>query len=265
MAKQPYIAFYIGDWLKDPNVNLCSPESRGVWIDFLCAMHELRSGGVLTADKEQLCRAGRCSHAQLDRALNELQTTRTADISERLGLFTIICRRMKREAEISASRAVSGSKSYSKRIANSDIEYEAEVGSCEWWKDPEFQKAWSEWEEHRHSIKKPLTAIAKLKQVQALKAIGRARAVAAINCSILHQWQGIYEPNESQATTTGNGRINGAETVVLQKEFERVNERMKTIRDTYSGHQTWAAGDAAEFNKLKTRKLELKTKLGITV
>lgn len=263
MAKQPYIAFYIGDWFKDPNVNLCSPESRGVWIDFLCAMHELRSGGVLTADKDQLCRAGRCSHAQLDRAISELQTTKTADISERNGVFTIICRRMKREADTSASRAAAGSKGGSKRVANSDIEVGNEIEGCSWWKDPEFQKAWTEWQEHRESIRKPLSSIAKLKQIQNLKEIGRVRAIAAINLSVLRQWQGIYEDRSATLTASGNGHLNGAETVVLQKEFERVIARIDTLRGTYSGMQTWAKEDSDEIKLLRTRRDELKQKLGI--
>lgn len=58
---------------------------------------------------------------------------------------------------------------------------------------------------------------------------------------------------------------NGADTIVLQKEFDRAVERMKTIRSSYEAHQSWDAKDTAEFNKLKARRDELKKLLGVTV
>ena len=63
--------------------------------------------------------------------------------------------------------------------------------------------------------------------------------------------------------SNGAQKSNGATTVIEGKELERIIERMKTIRSTYGDHQTWADEDKAEFIKLRTRKAELKTKLGI--
>lgn len=95
--KLPAIQFYTGDWLKDPALSMCSPATRGIWIDFLCAAHEFARSGQITGTPDQLARICRCTAAELVAAANELQITGTADVRERNGEITIINRRMKRE------------------------------------------------------------------------------------------------------------------------------------------------------------------------
>ena len=97
--KLPSIQFYTGDWLKDPRLSMCSAMTRGIWIDFLCAMHELDRVGELRGTTEQLARVARCSPVEIAQALDELSASRTADVSERNGFFTVVNRRMKREYE----------------------------------------------------------------------------------------------------------------------------------------------------------------------
>jgi hypothetical protein len=96
--KMPYLALYTGDWLKDPCLTLCSPATRGIWIDAICAMHELRVG-TLTGTPDQLARVLRCSSPDLHAAFGELKTTKAADVRECNGLVTLICRRMVHEAK----------------------------------------------------------------------------------------------------------------------------------------------------------------------
>jgi hypothetical protein len=95
--KLPFIKFFTGDWLKDPALSLCSPATRGVWIDLLCAMHELDRSGELRGTPAQLARAARCSTVEMSHALTELQTTGAADVGERNGIVTVQNRRMKKE------------------------------------------------------------------------------------------------------------------------------------------------------------------------
>lgn len=57
--------------------------------------------------------------------------------------------------------------------------------------------------------------------------------------------------------------INGAQTVVLGKELDRVIDRMKTIKATYGDHQSWSSEDLGEFNKLRVRRTELRSILGV--
>jgi hypothetical protein len=43
----PYFNFYPADWLTDTSLRLCSPETRGVWIDLLCHMSVSSERGFL--------------------------------------------------------------------------------------------------------------------------------------------------------------------------------------------------------------------------
>lgn len=58
---------------------------------------------------------------------------------------------------------------------------------------------------------------------------------------------------------------NGADRMIMQKEFERCVARMKSISDSYAEHQSWTAKDRAEFVRLKERKAELMKKLDIMI
>lgn len=43
----PSFQFYPADWLTDSSLRMCSPETRGVWIDLLCYMHMAPERGFL--------------------------------------------------------------------------------------------------------------------------------------------------------------------------------------------------------------------------
>jgi hypothetical protein len=58
---------------------------------------------------------------------------------------------------------------------------------------PQFRTAWDEWIQHRKEKSKPLTPSTASKQLKEVAALGEARAVAAIDYSILKGWQGIFE------------------------------------------------------------------------
>lgn len=52
MAKEkkkdlPYMPFYVGDWLKCPEVRALPPDYRGLWFDLLCYMWESTERGVM--------------------------------------------------------------------------------------------------------------------------------------------------------------------------------------------------------------------------
>jgi uncharacterized protein YdaU (DUF1376 family) len=116
--KHPYIQFYVGDWLKDPELSMCSPATRGIWIDLICAIHEGNGAGKLTANRQQLSRICRCTEPDISAALIELGNTNAADIYEADGIVSITCRRIRRARELSLSRQQAGSKGAAKTIAN---------------------------------------------------------------------------------------------------------------------------------------------------
>jgi hypothetical protein len=97
--------FFTGDWLKDPCLTICSPASRGVWIDLLSAMHESGRSGELRGTTDQLARLARCLTSDLVAALTELKTTGAALVTERNKIVTVTNRRMAREHKLRNSNA----------------------------------------------------------------------------------------------------------------------------------------------------------------
>ena len=59
----------------------------------------------------------------------------------------------------------------------------------------EFREAWSDWQQHRREIKKPLTSLAIKCQFKTIKAMGEAEAIASIYRSISARYSDIYLPS----------------------------------------------------------------------
>lgn len=59
---------------------------------------------------------------------------------------------------------------------------------------PEFKRAWCDWQRHLKEKRRPVTQIAKERQLAKCSRLGVARAVAAIDYSIENNYQGIFEP-----------------------------------------------------------------------
>lgn len=93
-------------------------------------MHDGRIGQV-TGTPEQLSRLCRCNAADMNSALLELQATGAANVSERSGVFTVACRRMKKALEISRIRSEAGRKGGSKTTSKVQARPESEdEGEC---------------------------------------------------------------------------------------------------------------------------------------
>lgn len=97
--KLPAIQFYPADHIKDPNLSMCAPATRGIWMDLLCAMHENNRSGQITGTPQQLSRLCRCTAVEFSDALADLSSTKTANVTERNGIVTVVNRRMHREAK----------------------------------------------------------------------------------------------------------------------------------------------------------------------
>jgi len=99
VGKPPAFQFYTGDWLKDPHLSMCSPSTRGIWIDLMCAMWENSRSGLIAGTVEQLSRMSRCSIEEMRWAISELKDTETATVTVRNEKITLVNRRMKRDAK----------------------------------------------------------------------------------------------------------------------------------------------------------------------
>lgn len=81
-AKPPSLQFYTGDWKKDPALSMCSPATRGIWMDAVCGMFDGGRTGYLTGSVEALARVCRCRPDEMITAVNELITTGAGDVYE---------------------------------------------------------------------------------------------------------------------------------------------------------------------------------------
>ena len=115
MAKYPAFMFYPGDWRKDPALSRCSHAAKGMLMDMLCLMFECEPRGKLATNgtpwsDEDICRATFGDKNVLQELIDKGVLSRDED-------GAIYSRRMIRDEEIRASRAVAGSGGGSKTQA----------------------------------------------------------------------------------------------------------------------------------------------------
>lgn len=95
--KKPSFQFYPGDWLKDPSLRSCSPATRGIWMDLLCAIHEKDTCGI-SGTVDQLARIAGCFPDEMKTAIEELDRTGTADVEYGDAVVLVTSRRLERVA-----------------------------------------------------------------------------------------------------------------------------------------------------------------------
>ena len=93
----PWFQFYVADWIGDPKLGRCSPATRGIWIDLICAMHADGRTGSISGDLDELARLGHATALEFAKAVEELRKTGAADVTECNGVVTLTNRRMKRD------------------------------------------------------------------------------------------------------------------------------------------------------------------------
>lgn len=86
--------------------------------------------------------------------------------------------------------------------------------------------------------------------------VGKTKMVSFTNA--LAGWKLRYEDRERDNKQRAN-------IVGLQKEYDRILERMKAIRNSYGEIQSWSERDKVEFKKLKDRRDQLRNVLGIMI
>lgn len=97
MAGKPSFQFYPGDWLKDPELGVCSPATRGIWVDLLCAIWNGDGSGSVTNTPKKLARLCRCDTDEMERAITELAEENVAVVTRDGDSVTILSRRLQKE------------------------------------------------------------------------------------------------------------------------------------------------------------------------
>ena len=92
MAKDFWEAWEWRLWIGDPDLGMCHPATRGIWMDILCAMME-RKTHSLTGTADQLTRVCRCSVGEFLSAVDDLSAQSAADVSKQDDSITITCRK----------------------------------------------------------------------------------------------------------------------------------------------------------------------------
>jgi hypothetical protein len=112
-----WMKFVVNDWLADPHLSACSPATRGIWMDVICNLHNMRQPKFSASDAAW-ARMCRCSPSEIQIAFYELQVSGTATVVEEQGVFTVTSRRMEREMEISGVRRAAVSSRADRQATN---------------------------------------------------------------------------------------------------------------------------------------------------
>ena len=107
----PYLAFYPGDWWKDPGVKMLNHEEKGVWFEMLLLMFDSKDRGKLLIndipmDDEMISRALNLDNQKFKVVLKQLLNFGVASQEKETGV--VFSRRMVRDEEISKIRQECG-------------------------------------------------------------------------------------------------------------------------------------------------------------
>lgn len=96
MAKNWWFKLDFRVWRTDTVLRRCSLETRGFWLEMLCAMYEQ---GVfrITGTYEELGQLASCSESIAAKSCIELKSKNVADVTLGNGCVTLLSRRLKRE------------------------------------------------------------------------------------------------------------------------------------------------------------------------
>jgi hypothetical protein len=234
--KQPAIQFYTGDWMKSADLAMCSPATRGIWIDAICAMHDSDRSGTLAGTPDQLVRVLRCSLPELQAAIAELKATGTAGVTERNGVVTLTNRRMKAiyDARVATRERVRKHRCNGDR--NEDVTpYSSSSvspsGKREGEKDPqippeldtpEFRNAWAEYVAYRKDRRLAALLPASVqRQFKAFVEWGGARvAVEQIGETVRNGYQGVFPPKPANGKHPASATSGGAREVPQSTRIE---------------------------------------------
>ena len=230
--KRPSFQFYPADWLRDTALRSCSVQSRGLWIDMICYMHEGSPYGYLKVGNKVILPSNLASMTGLtlqeaEGCLKELHDAGVYDIDEN----GVICsRRMIRDENLRNIRALGGHKggnptlkvkgkvnlpdnlddeskdkqkpTPSSSSSSSNTEREEEIEFPANLQTSQFRQAWNEYQDYRKAGKFKLLQPASIKaQLLKLSGMGHDTAIEAINDSIANGWQGIFPPKKNHSQT----------------------------------------------------------------
>lgn len=277
MAGLPYMQFYVGDWRRATDVQSLPYHERGIWFEMLCLMHDSPLCGELSnADgtpmaEEEVARLLGLARQDYTKARDLILRKGVASVNEHGVIYSrrMVKDRQAKEAKSRAGKAGADSRWLGKAIAEA---WQLSVSDlCLWIGSSEedqkkIREGLEQWQAYRQQrAKAPIDWVLYWrKQLKFLGQYSIPVALGFIDESIRQNWQGLFAPPHFQNGTPST-RINGANTVLLQKEYDRILARMQIVKGNYASHQSWDKKDTEEWGKLKTRRDELRKILGVTI
>ncbi len=201
MNKRPSLQFYPADWLKAVDLQMCSMNTIGIWINLLCRMWEAKEEGILIGKPGELALLVGAKPGEFKRFLKEAGSHNFCDVLHNVtdcyAIVTIKCRRMNkvflerervklamRDKRLRESDVPSSSSSSTTKKHKGEIPYNLN--------EPNFLKAWEDWQKHRTETRHSLTPTTIGRQLKMLAKFPAARAVEIIETSIENGWQGLF-------------------------------------------------------------------------
>ena len=90
--------FYPADWLKDPDLQICSMNTIGIWINVMCRMWEAKEEGILRGKFGELALLAGARPHEFKRFIKEAKEHNFCDVlqdvTESYSVVTLKCRRM---------------------------------------------------------------------------------------------------------------------------------------------------------------------------
>ena len=120
-SKSPAILWYVGDWMKDDEVQAAHISTRGVWWELLQRMFVSKERGKLSLTASQYARLVSCSEAEFLEALLEIESLGIATVTRRDKIITVENRRMVREERERKSNAHRQKEYRSREIPESSV------------------------------------------------------------------------------------------------------------------------------------------------
>lgn len=159
MAKQPYIQFYLGDYIKDTRV--LPLNVKGGWVDLILAMWDNEPKGELIGTIEDFARIMNCSKDEANLVIQTLKQKKIFDYSDfgTSGEMKIASRKQKKMIELSKKRKDAGNQGgnpilvkqkdkliteYENEIVNEDVFKDRGMGKGFLFPDEKFQLELSE-------------------------------------------------------------------------------------------------------------------------
>ena len=120
MAKQPYIPFYLGDYIKDTRV--LPLNVKGGWVDLILAMWDNNPKGEITGTIEDFSRIMNC---QRDEAILVIQTLKQKNFFDYTeigdGVMQIVSRKQKKMEKLSEIRKTVGKTGGNPKLVNQNL------------------------------------------------------------------------------------------------------------------------------------------------